>query len=209
MDRNIIAFFIDLIHCLCMVDAAGQSPCRVHGHIWIIAVYFHPQVYGRVRDQHADRTKTDHTELLALDLCPGKSLFLFLCDLGDIAVFFIFLHPVDAADDIAGSQKHPRDHQLFYSICICARSIEDHDPVFRAAVQRDIVDPGSRARDHFQVLRELHLMHLRASDEDGIRLLCVLCVYIIFIQLIQSHFGDRIQAVIFEHFTDSPLQTSS
>ena len=101
--------------------------------------------------QHADGAKPDHAELLALKLCPGKCFFLLLRDLSDIAILFILLHPVDAADDIPGSQKHPGDHQLFYTVCICPRSIEHYDPFLRAAIKRNVVDTCSCACDYLQI----------------------------------------------------------
>ena len=143
MDRNIITHIVKLIYRLRMMDASGQIPGGSHRHIRVIAVHFHAQVHRRIGNLHADGAKSDHAELLALDLRPGKGFLLLLRDLGDIAVFLVFLHPVDAADDIAGSQEHSGDGQLLHAVGIGARRVEYDDPFIRAAVQRDIVYPGS------------------------------------------------------------------
>ena len=187
MDSDIVAVLVDLIRCLGVIDLLRQSPCGIHGYIRVIAIHLHTEADSRVRHEYADGSQSDNAQLFALKLGSGESFFLFLRDLGDIAVFFVLLNPVDAADNVAGRQKHSRDHQLLHTVRIGSGSVEYNDPLFGAALQRYIVHACPGAGDHFESLRELHLVHLRASDEDGVRFFCFLCAYIIFIQLIQSH----------------------
>ena len=54
-----------------------------------------------VCDFDTDRTKSDDTKLLALNLCTGKFLLFLLGSLGNILITLIRDHPVNTADDIS------------------------------------------------------------------------------------------------------------
>ena len=49
-----------------------------------------------------------------------------------------------------------------------ARGVEDHDALFRAGGQGDVVDTGAGPGYGQQVFRQLHFMHIGAADGDGI-----------------------------------------
>ena len=147
MKRNIITFLINRLQIFHMMNVARQIPRGIHRHIRIVSIYFHTKMKRRIRHQHANGSKTDHAKLLSFNLLSGKHLFLLLRCLCDILFSGMGLHPLDASDDIAGRQKHPRNHQLFHPVCVRSRRIKDYNSFFRAVFQRNIIHSGSRPCD--------------------------------------------------------------
>ena len=54
-----------------------------------------------VGNLHADCPKSDNSQLLILNLRPGKALLFLLGGFGNIRIVFGLLHPVNPADDIS------------------------------------------------------------------------------------------------------------
>ena len=81
---------------------------------------------------------------------------------------------------------------LFYAVGIGAGGIEHNDALLRAAIQRDVVDARAGSGHAHQILRELHLMHGRASDQNAVRLIDIFRLLIFVCKIIQSDLGDRI-----------------
>ena len=129
MDRNIIALPENGLHIIDVPDGTAQVPGPVDGNIGIISIYLHPEMYCCVRNQVPDRAKPDHAELLPGKLCPGKFLFLLFDILFDILVVRVFLHPVNASHDITGCKQHACKDHLLDAVRICARRIENDDPL--------------------------------------------------------------------------------
>ena len=199
MDRDDIAVLVDIIHIQYMVHIAAQIPRRIHRYIRIIAVNFHAQMLRRVRHPHADGAQADDAELLALQLCPGKFLFLLLCRLRDVRVVLLGLHPLDAAHHVAGCEQHTGNHKLLHAVGIRPRRVEYHDALLRALLQWDIVDAGSRPRHRQKIFRQIHLMHGRASDQNTVRLRYLVRLRVIRRKPVKPHLRDGIQAMIFIH----------
>ena len=209
MDRDIIALLVKLIDRIGMMDTSGELPCRFNRKIRVISVHIHSEVCRCIGDKDTDRAETYHAKLFALELSTCEGFLFLLCDLRDISVFFMLLYPVDAADDITRRKEHSRDDELFYAVCISAWCIEDDNAFFRTSVERDIVYSCSGTGNCFQVRPELHIMHLCAAHKYDICFPGLVCLYIVFVQSLQAYMGNWIQAMIFIHLTDSPLQISS
>ena len=164
MDGNVITLFIDIVHIGDVVDIAGQVPGCLYGNIRVVTQYFHTQVCSRVGHLYADSSKTDDTQLLALNFMACELLLLLFRKLTDILIHALGLYPVHSADDISGCQQHTCQYQLFYTVGIGARRIENYDTLIRAFGQRNIIDSGSGPGDGLQILREIYLMERGTSD---------------------------------------------
>ena len=147
MDGDEVALFIQFIHGFCMNDIPGQSPRGINGYIRVIAIDIHSQVHGRIGHQHADGAKADDPQFLAFQFVACKCFLGLLRLFYDVAVFFVFLHPVDAADDVPGSQQHSCDHQFLHAISVGSRRIEYHDSLFRAFFKGNIIHPRACPSD--------------------------------------------------------------
>ena len=209
MDCDIIALFIDFIYCCCVMDTSGKSPCRIYGNIWIISINFHSKMCCYIRNKNSDCSKSDHTKFLSGKFCSCKCFFLLLSNLCDISIFLEFLYPLNSTNDISGCKKHSCNHKFFYTIRICSRCIEYNNSFLCTFIKRNIIHSGSCTSDCFQVLSEFHLMHFCTADKNHVSFIRVFCIYIIFIQFIHTNGRNWIQAMIFKHLTDSPLQISS
>ena len=188
MDGNEVALFIQFIYRLRMDNIPGQPPCRINGYVWIIAIDIHSQMHGRIGHQHADSSKSDDSQLLSFQFAACECFLGFFRLFYDVAVFFVFLHPVDAANDVSGSQQHSRDHQFLHAVGVSPRRIEYHNALFCAFIKRDIVHPRACSCYGLYFWSELHLMHVRASYKDGIRILRISSRRIIFRKLFHTHF---------------------
>ena len=209
VDGDDIAFLIDLVHIDHVLHVPAEVPGRVHGHVRIIAVDLHAQMLRRVGHLHADGSQADDAELLSLHLGSREILFDLLGFLSHLGIGAVFLHPVDAVHDVPGGQQHGGDHDLLYAVGVCARRVEDHDSLFRAFVQGDVVRARSGPGHRQKFLRQLHFMHGSAADQDALRLRRILYRLISFRKPFKSHTGDGIQAIIMKHVICSPFQIFS
>ena len=187
MNCNIITLFINFICCFRVMNIARQSPCRINRNIWIISINFHSKMNGCICHKNTYRAKTYNAKFFPFKFCSCEYFFLFLCDLCNIAILFVFLNPVDSSDNISCCQKHSRNHKFFYAVCVCSRRIEYNNPFFGTAFKRYIIHTCARTGDHFQVFIKLHLVHLCASHKNSVCSFCSLHIHIIFIQLIKSY----------------------
>ena len=151
VNGNVITVFIDFIYICCMVDTSGKSPCRINRHIWIVSIYIHAQMCCGIRHKHTDCSQADNSKFLSLQFLSRKCLLRLFGIFGYVSILFIFLHPVDAANDISGCQKHTGNHQFFYSICISSRCIKYNNSLFRTFLKRDIIHTCTGSCDRFQI----------------------------------------------------------
>ena len=192
MDCDVIALFVDRIHVHNVLYRSGQHPRRIYGDKRIIAVNFHSESSGSVRDLTADRTETDDAKLFTPDLVSCKGLFAFLHLLADIFFPGMFSAPLDTSDNISGSQEQTRENKLLYTVLICARCIEYDDALLRTLVERDIVDSGSGSRDSLESFRKLRLVERCTADQDSFRVLHVIDKLIVSRQAVCAIVGDLI-----------------
>ena len=151
-----------------MVDIAGQVPGCLYGNIRVVTQYFHTQVCSRVGHLYADSSKTDDTQLLALNFMACELLLLLFRKLTDILIHALGLYPVHSADDISGCQQHTCQYQLFYTVGIGARRIEDHDTFFAALVNRDVVDASARPGNRRERGGHFHVVHGGGTHHDAV-----------------------------------------
>ena len=192
MDCDVIALFVDRIHVHNVLYRSGQHPRRIYGDKRIIAVNFHSESSGSVRDLTADRTKTDDAKLFAPNLVSGKGFFALLHLLADIFFPGMFSAPLDTSDNISGSQEQTRENKLLYTVLICARCIEYDDAFLRTLVERDIVDSGSCSGDGLESSREFCLVKRRAADQDSFRVLHIIYKFIVSREAVCAIVGDLI-----------------
>ena len=88
----------------------------------------------------SDSSKSDNTELLALDFITSIKLLLLLCCLSNVLIILIFNYPVCTGNDITRTKKKSCNNKLLNSVSICTRSIEYTNSLLSAAFYRDIVN---------------------------------------------------------------------
>ena len=103
VNGNDITLLINLFHLEHMLYVAAQIPGSVHGHIGIVAVNFHTQMFCHVCHLHTDGAQTDNTQFLALNFGSGKILFRLFRIFGYVLIGHVLLHPLDAAGHVTGS----------------------------------------------------------------------------------------------------------
>ena len=81
-----------------------------------------------------------------------------------VAVACEGLYPVCAADDVTGGQQQTAQNQFLYGICVCARGVEYDNALFRALLERDVVDTGAGTGDALESLRELQIVQLGRTN---------------------------------------------
>ena len=192
MNSDVIALLVDRVDVHDVLYGAGQHPCRVDGDERVVSVYFHSESCSRIRYLAADRAESDDTELFALDLisCKGfLALFHLLCD---IFLTCMLSAPFHAADDVSGCQEQACKYKLFYTVLICTWCVEYNDSLFRALIERDVVDSGSGSRDRLKSLREFCLMKGCAADHDSFRIFDVIYKCIISCEAVCTVVGDLI-----------------
>ena len=123
----------------------------------------------------------------------GELLLRLLHVLADVVIILLALAPGHAAADIAGSKQQVGDHHLLHRVRVGARGVEYHDALVRAAVKRDIVDARAGPGDGQEALRERHIMHLGAADNNAFRLLGVIRNLVSIWEKLQSLLRNRVQ----------------
>ena len=199
VNRNDVAVPIDLVDIRHVRDLAGKTPGVLNVYIRVKAVNVHAKIYCRICNTHANGTKTDDAELLAIQLGSCKLLLLLLHLRGDVRIVPVGTNPVNAFNDITGCKKHSCNHKLLHAVCIGAGSIEYDNSLLGAAIQRNVVDPGTCSCDGKQIVREFHVMHLGTADENSGSLLDLIGFFKISVKAACADSGNVIQFCIFEH----------
>ena len=192
VNGDIIAFLVDHIQVIDVVNASGKVPRSIHGDEGVISIDFHSQMYRGICHFYTDGAKTDDTQLSAADLTAGKLFFLLFSQLSDILCGFLVLQPLDTAHYIPGCQQHSGNDHLLYTIGICSRCVEDYHAVLCALFQRNIVDAGTCSGNGNHILRKLHLMHVCTSHQHGIRIRHIVRALVFCREMLQSYAGNGI-----------------
>ena len=141
----------------------------------------------------ADRAEADDAEALAGKL-GADELALALFD-GLRHVFFAGerLRPVDTVDDLAGGEQQRTEREFLHRARVRARRVEDHNAVFTAAVDRDVVHTRTRARDGKQLFAESHVVQRRRTHHDRVGIFHVFAHdVLVFIELIRPAGRDLV-----------------
>ena len=147
----------------------------------------------------ADCSQADDSQLFILYFRSCKILFHLFSSLGDVRIVFIFFHPVNSADDVAGGQEHGGNDDFLHTVCIGARRVEYNNTFSGAFIQRDVVHSGACPCHGKKIGRQRHIVHIGASYEDAVGFLNIICFYIVLGKTLQPHLCDGIQAMIFKH----------
>ena len=188
MNGNVITLPVNIIYIGDMTDIPGQIPGRLHGNIRIVAQNLHSQMNSRIGYLHAYGTQTNDSQFLPLNLMACKLFLLLFRQLGDLLVLPLGLYPVHAADDIPGGQQKSRQHQLLHTVGIGSRRIEHHDSLLGTFSHGNVVDPCSCTGNGVKIIRQIHIMHGRAADQQSICLLDFLYFFILSCKMIQAEF---------------------
>ena len=200
MDGNIIAFSVNLIHIIDMADTSGKIPGCVHGNIGIVAVHIHPQMDSCIGHPDTDGAQADNSQLFAVQFA-SRELFLYLFRLlGHIFIAGLGRYPVDSSHQISGCQEHAGKHHLFYAVGVGSRGIKHHYALPGTVLQGNVVDSRAGSGNRQNVFRKIHLMHVGAAHQHGVRLLDILCFLVIFCKAAKPYGRDRVQTGILIHF---------
>ena len=199
VDRDVVAGCAELVQAGGMPHLAGQSPGAVDGKVGIIAVDIHAKIDGRIRDFRADGPEADDAQLLAADLRSDKLLLSLLAVLRHRRAVRNAADPLDAGDHVSGGDQHCAEHQLLHAVRVGAGGIEHHDALFRALLQRDVVDACAGSGDGQHVFRDLHLFHVRGTDQNSVRLLKILRQPVVIEKAVRADLRDRVEALDPEH----------
>ena len=99
------------------------------------------------------------------------------------------------AGHVPGGQEQAAQHQFLHGVGIRSGRVEDHDPLLRAAIQRNIVNAGSGPGDCPQSRRELNLLHVRGTDQHACRLIHGIDQRIARAESVRADFGNIVHAV--------------
>ena len=161
---------LQIIDDLCRI---GQAVGSLDRQIRIIADDIHTQFFRRIGNQHADCAQADDTQGFAFNLRTSELPF---------ALFDSFTHafrtgqslcPCQSVGDVSCGQDHSCQNQFLYCVGVGSRCVEDNDAFLCTAVQRNIVDAGSRTGDGQQAVSEFHIVHGLASDQNAVCFICI------------------------------------
>ena len=170
-DADIIGLDEDLIHVHGVLHAAAEPPGGVDGEIGVEADDVHAELDGDVRNERADRTEADDAEGLARELRAGEGGFALFDEEGDlIALVLEALDPVDAAEHVARGHDHGADDELLNCLSVCAGTVENHDALIAAGVEREVVRAGAAAGDDEQAVAKGIVMQIGAAQENALRI---------------------------------------
>ena len=179
MDSDIVTLAVDLIQSFAVFDRSGKIPCGVDRKVRIVSVNFHSKMGGGISNHGTDGSQSDDTQLLAADLAASELFFLFLRQLVDVFLILLLSDPLDPTYDITGCKEHSGKHQFFYAVGVGSRCVEHYDTLLRVIVHRDIVYACACAGNSHNRIGNLHVVHFRASDKDGVRVVRCICFFII------------------------------
>ena len=166
---DVVGMLIDGVHILGLAHLAREAPGRVHGHEGVVAVDLHAELQSDVRDQRAHGAQTQHAQGLAQQLGPGKGGLALFHQGGDVVPpVGDGAHPVDGADHVAGRHDQGRDFLLLDRLGIGAGAVEDHDALFGAVLDGDVVIARAGSRDGQQLGVEFLAVQIGAADQQTV-----------------------------------------
>ena len=193
VDGDIIAVCKNLVQLGNVLDGAGQLECAINRQVRVIAPDLHIKANSRVCNLNADRTQTDDAQLLAGDFRACVGGLALLCSRTDVRRALEALNPVCTLYHLAGGQQQCADNQLLNGVSVCTRRVEYYDAFLGAAVDRNVVDTGACTRDAAQVLRELDVMQLGRTNQNGVIIGEILGAGVLCrIEIVQTYLRDLV-----------------
>ena len=80
----------------------------------------------------------------------------------------LLLHPLGAAQNVTGGDEQGGNDQLLHRVGVGAGGVEDHDAVFRAAVDGNVVGAGAGPGNGPQGVGELVVVHGGGANQDAV-----------------------------------------
>jgi len=199
VDGDEVAFRIDGADVGDVLDATVEAPGRVDREERIEAVGLHAEPCGGVGDGRTDGPEADDAELLARELGTRKAVLGLLGLLAHVRVIAVLADPLVAADDVAAGEQHPSEDELLHGVCVGAGRVEDDDALIGAAVDGDVVHPGTGSRDGQEGLRKLDLVEVGASHEDGVGTVKLAHEFVGIAEAVGADLGDVVHAMDLVH----------
>ena len=107
----------------------------------------------------------------------------------------LLLHPLGAAQNVAGGDEQGGNDQLFHRIGVGTGGVEDHDAVLGAAVDGNVVSAGTRPGDGPQGVGEDIVVHGGRAHQDTVLIFHVVAhLETALVQLVQAGGGDLVQS---------------
>ena len=171
-------------------------PCTFQGKEGVVADNLHPQIQCRIGNLYANRTQTDDTQGLARNFRTGEFLLACLyCLFHAFAVVLQPLYPSCPCNDASGGCKQSCQNQLLYGVCICPRRIEYGNALLCTFFNGDVVCACACTGNGKQAFVQLHLVHIKAAQDDALRIFCFFINHeILFGQLCQPCFCNVVQS---------------
>ena len=205
MDGDVVAQGQHVVQVHTVVYLAAQVPGCLNGDVGVVAVHFHAQLDGAVGHAGADGTQTDDAQRLALDLVAHELLLALFHGLGHGRVSGKALAPLGGVGHIAAAGDQHPDHQFSHGVGVGTGSVEHHDALLTAAVQGDVVDPGTGAGDGQQIVVEGGVQQVGAAHQNAVRGIGVhRHVKQVLVQLSQAHRADGVEGFDGVHSPDFP-----
>ena len=194
VDGDIVGLLIQLLDVLDHVDVAVQTQGGIHGQVGVVAVDVHAQGHGHIGHQCTDGAQTDDAQRLVIQLGAYESGLGFFHQTGHFhASIHLFTDPADGTVHIAGGDQHAAQHQLLDGVGVGTGGGEDHDALFRAAVQRDIVHAAAGTGNGQQVGGEIIVVQLGGADQNGMLVAVIVAdVILSCVEGAQTHGGDLV-----------------
>ena len=195
MDGDVVAQGQHVVQVHTVVYLAAQVPGCLNGDVGVVAVHFHAQLDGAVGHAGADGTQTDDAQRLALDLVAHELLLALFHGLGHGRVSGKALAPLGGVGHIAAAGDQHPDHQFSHGVGVGTGGVEHHDALLTAAVQRDVVHPGTGPGDGQQIVVEGGVQQVGAAHQNAVRGIGVhRHVKQVLVQLSQAHRADGVQS---------------
>ena len=151
-----------------MLNPAAQIPGGINRNVGVVAVDLHPQLDGAVGHPGTDGAQTDDAQHLAGNFIAHKLLFAFFHILLEVGIAGQVLGPGRGRRNIPAAGNQHAHHQLGHRVGVGAGGVEDHDALFAAPVQGDVVDAGTRPGNGQQVGLELGVQQVGTPHQDAV-----------------------------------------
>jgi hypothetical protein len=151
------------------IHVGFQAPGTFHRDFRVVPDHLHAERTGGIRDLHADRAQSDHSERTTRKLEAHEALLAILDEFLKIrGVGVEAAQVLRRGDQVAGREQQAADHQFLDRVGIRARRIENGDTPFGQARDRDVVDPAAGTPDRHHGLRDRRRMQIVRAQHDRV-----------------------------------------
>ena len=180
MDGYVVTAWIKILQCVNDVYSVWKWVSCLYWKERIVSDDLHAETFSSICNQYANSAQTDDTESLAFDLSTGELSFALLDSLAYAFSSGKSTCPLETCRDVSCCHEQTWQAEFLYCIGIGTGSIEYHNTLFSALVERYIVYTGSGSAYCQQILWKLHFMHVIASQDYTVCFLYIIndCVVV-------------------------------